>query len=324
MRRRVRPTNLLALLALLVGCEGAGDHGEDRKSRLVLGFSQVAIEADWHAANTQSIRRAALESGIELRLEDARRSQENQVAHLRSFVSQGVDVIAFTPVVENGWEAVLREVRSAGIPVILMDRAIEVSDDSLYVSLVGSDFVEEGRRAARWLLEHTREFPGEIGIVELQGTIGSAPANDRKQGFSEVIADDRRYRIIRSQSGDFDYDRARELMGGFLKAEGRRIRVLFAHSDIMALGAIEAIERADLKPASDILIVSIEGSRKGLEAIVAGRLNATVEVNPLLGPQLAALVEDVSAGKPVARRVISQERLFTRENAAAELKSLAH
>ena len=327
MRRHVRqigPLSLLSLLAALTGCSnGTGDPEAGRQSRLVLGFSQVAIEADWHAANTQSISNAAREAGVELRLEDARRSQENQVRHLRSFISQRVDIIAFTPVVENGWEAVLREVRSAGIPVILMDRAIEINDDSLYVSLVGSDFVEQGRRAARWLLEHTRDMPGEIGIVELQGTVGSAPANDRKQGFSEVIAADRRYRVIRSESGDFDYDRARDIMAEFLKVEGRRIRVLFAHSDIMALGAIEAIERTDLKPASDILVISIEGSRKGVEAIVAGRLNATVECNPLLGPQLMAVVKDISAGKPVARRVISQERMFTRENAALELQSFA-
>ena len=157
----------------------------------MLGFSQIVAEANWNAANTESIRKAAREAGIELRLEDAHRSQENQVAALRSFVSQRVDVIAFSPVVETGWEAVLREIRSAGIPVILMDRTIEVSDDSLYVSLIGSDFVEEGRRAGRWLLEHTRDVPGEIDIVELQGTVGSAPANDRKQGFAEVIAADR-------------------------------------------------------------------------------------------------------------------------------------
>ena len=218
----------------------------------------------------------------------------------------------------------LREIRSAGIPVILMDRTIEVIDDSLYVSLIGSDFVEEGRRAARWLLEHTRDVPGEIDIVELQGTVGSAPANDRKQGFAEVIAADRRYRIIRSQSADFDRARAREVMAEFLQLEGRRIRVLFAHSDTMALGAIEAIEAAGFKPGSEILVISIEGSRKALEAIVAGKLNVTVECSPLLGPQLMTVVKDLAAGKPVPRRVITQESVFTRENAAVELPNRAY
>jgi ABC-type sugar transport system substrate-binding protein len=328
MRRRVRQRISLALLTLasfLGGCSnGSGDYNTERKQQFVLGFSQVVAEANWNRANAESIRKAARDADINLRLQDALRSQETQMAQLRSFVSQRVDVIAFSPVVENGWEGVLSEIRSAGIPVILMDRTIEVSDESLYVSLIGSDFVEEGRRAGRWLLEHTRDVPGEIDIVEIQGTVGSTPANDRKQGFAEVIATDRRYHIIRSQSGDFNGARAREIMADFLRAEGRRIRVLFAHSDTMALGAIDAIESAGFKPGSDVLVISIEGSRKALEAIVAGKLNVSVECSPLLGPQLIAVVKDIAAGKPVPRRVITQESVFTRENAALELPNRAY
>jgi galactofuranose transport system substrate-binding protein len=316
---------LLTLLMVFGGCsDGSGHHGADHRAPLVLGFSQPVSGANWNNANNDSIRRAALDAGIDLHLEDAHRSQEKQVAALRTFVNEGVDVIAFSPVVETGWEGVLREIRSAGIPVVLMDRDIEISDDSLYVSLVGSDFIEEGRRAARWLLERTRNEPGEIAIAELQGSVGSAPANDRKQGFAEVIVTDPRYHIIRSQSADFDRVRAREVMAKFLQAEGRRIRVLFAHSDTMALGGIEAIEAAGLEPGKDILVISIEGSRKALEAIVAGKLNATVECSPLLGPALMAVVKDLGAGKPVPKRVITQESLFTRENAAAELPNRAY
>src|SRR6185503_11769239 len=153
---------------------------------------------------------------------------------------------------------------------------------------------------------------------------GSAPANDRKQGFAEVVATDPRYRIIRSESGDFDRTRAREVMAEFLQAEGRRIRVLFAHGDTMALGAIEAIEAAGFKPGSDILVISIEGSRKALEAIVAGKINLSVECSPLLGPPLMAVVKELAAGKAVPRRVITQEFLFTRENAAVELPKRAY
>jgi ABC-type sugar transport system substrate-binding protein len=315
-----RSLALLTLLSLVTGCsDGSGHHGADHRPPAVLGFSQPVAGANWNNANVDSIRRAARDAGIELRLEDAHRSQEKQVAALRAFAAQGVDVIAFSPVVENGWEGVLRELRSAEIPVVLLDRDIEVTDESLYVSLIGSDFIEEGRRAARWLVEHTRDVPGEIDIAELQGSVGSAPANDRKQGFAEVIVADPRYHIILSQSADFDRARAREVMAKFLQAEGRRIRVLFAHSDTMALGGIEAIESAGLKPGKDILVISIEGSRKALDAIVAGKLNATVECSPLLGPALMSVVKDLAAGKPVPRRVITQESLFTRENAAVEL-----
>lgn len=322
----MRSATLCALLlgSMVIGCSDHTDRHTEGKQPVVLGFSQILAEANWNKANTASIREAARDAGIELRFIDAQRSQEKQVAALRSFVSQRVDVIAFSPVVESGWEVVLREIRAAEIPVILLDRAIEVSDDSLYVSWIGADFVEEGRRAARWLLENTRDVPGEINIVEVQGSVGSAPANDRKHGFAESIAADPRYRIIRSQSGDFLRERARELMAEFLRDEGRRIHVLFTHSDTMALGGIEAIEAAGLRPGRDILVISIEGSRRGLEAIVAGKLNASVECSPLLGPQLMAVVKDLAAGKAVPRRVITEETMFTRENAAAELPNRAY
>jgi len=316
IRQRLVPV----LTALLAACSGDVQQARhDAGAPLVLGFSQIVAAANWNAANTESIRAAARDAGITLRLEDAHGSQENQVAALRSFVSQHVDVIAFSPVVESGWETVLREIQAAKIPVILMDRAIEISDDSLYVALIGSDFIEQGRRAGRWLLENTRDLPGEIDIVELQGTVGSAPANDRKQGFAEIIAADSRYRIIRSESGGFSRQSGKLIMQKFLQAEGRRIRVLFAHSDTMALGAIESIEAAGFKPGSDILVISIEGSRAAFEAMIAGKLNLSVECSPLLGPQLIAAVKDAAAGRPVPRRIVTQESVFTPDDAVREL-----
>ena len=325
MRRRIGQNAafaLVALLAALAGCsDNSGHHRGGRGSHVVLGFGQPVSGTNWNDTNTESIRQAAREAGVELRIEDAHRSQESQVAALRSFVEQRVDVIAFSPVVETGWEGVLREIRAAGIPVILMDRTIEISDEALYASLIGSDFIEEGRRAGRWLFEHTRDVRGEIDIAELQGSVGSAPANDRKQGFAEIIATDPRYRIIRSKSADFDRARARAIMAEFLALDARRIRVLFAHSDTMALGGIEAIEAAGIKPGSEILVISIEGSRDGLNAIVAGKLNLSVECSPLLGPQLMATVKDAAAGHSVPRRIVTQESAFTRENASHGLEN---
>jgi simple sugar transport system substrate-binding protein len=218
----------------------------------------------------------------------------------------------------------LREARAAQIPVILTDRAVEVSDDSLYLSLIGSDFVEEGRKAARWLVDYYGNGPGkdtkgDINIVELQGTVGSAPANDRKKGFAEIIAADPRYKIIRSQTGDFTRAKGKEVMEAFLKAEGRKINVLFAHNDDMAIGAIQAIEEAGLKPGSDIIIISIDGVKGAFEAMIAGKLNVTVECSPLLGPQLMAAVKDVVAGKTLPKRIVTEESVFPKEVAAQEL-----
>lgn len=308
------------LYATFSACtDGSTSAGAEHERRLVLGFSPIVSWGGWSGANADSVRNAARESNMEVLMEDARHRQENQVATLRSFVRQRVDVIVFAPVVESGWDLVLREIRSAGIPVILMDRHIEVSDNSLYVSHVGSDFVEEGRRAGRWLLEHTRDEPGEIAILELRGTDGSAPANDRKLGFARAIVGDKRYRIVESQSGAFFRPRARVITANYLAGEGHRLRVIFAHNDGMALGGIDALESAGLKPGSDVLVIAIEGSREGLEAIIAGKLNVSVECNPLVGPQLIAVAKDAAAGKQVPRRVVTQETVFTRENAVAEL-----
>jgi simple sugar transport system substrate-binding protein len=157
--------------------------------------------------------------------------------------------------------------------------------------------------------------------VELQGTVGSAPANDRKRGFQEVIAAEPRYRIIRSQTGDFTRAKGKEVMEAFLKAEGKNIHVLYAHNDDMAIGAIQAIEEAGLVPGRDILIVSIDAVKGAFDAMIAGKLNASIECNPLLGPQLMAAVKDVVAGNPIPRRIVTEGSVFTQANAREALPS---
>jgi ABC-type sugar transport system substrate-binding protein len=287
---------------------------------LTIGFSQVGAESEWRTANTASIKDAARKAGVILKFADAQQQQQNQVKAIRSFIAQHVDVIAFSPVVETGWETVLREAKNAKIPVILTDRAVKVSDPSLYVSFIGSDFVEEGRRAGRWLLDYDKKIGGKpLNIVELQGTTGAAPAIDRKTGFAEAIAANPKLKIIRSQTGDFTRSKGKEVMEAFLKSEGKNINVLYAHNDDMAIGAIQAIEEAGLKPGKDIIIISIDGVRGAFEAMMQGKLNVTVECNPLLGPTLIQTAQDVVAGKPVPKRIVVNEGVFPAEVAAKEL-----
>lgn len=287
---------------------------------LVIGFSQVGAESEWRTANTVSIKEAANRDGVTLKFADAQQRQENQVKAIRAFIAQRVDVIAFSPVVESGWETVLREAKAAKIPVILTDRAVNVTDPALYVTFLGSDFVEEGRRAGQWLLERAKRTPERtLNIVELQGTVGSAPALDRKQGFAEVIAANPKLKITRSQTGDFTRSKGKEVMEAFLKAEGKHIHVLYAHNDDMAIGAIQAIEEAGLKPGVDILVISIDGVKGAFQAMIAGKLNVTIECNPLLGPQLMSVARDVVAGKPVPKRITTVEGVFPAEVAAKEL-----
>jgi len=291
------------------------------QGKIVLGFAQVGAESEWRTANTESIKSSAKDAGIELKFSDAQQKQENQIKAIRSFIAQKVDVIAFSPVVQSGWGTVLREAKAAKIPVILSDRAVDEKDDSLWVSFMGSDFVEEGRRAGRWLVEKTKGGTGDVNIVELQGTVGSAPAIDRKKGFEEIIKADKRFKIIRSQTGDFTRAKGKEVMEAFLKAEGKKINVLFAHNDDMAIGAIQAIEEAGLKPAKDITIISIDAVKGAFEAMIAGKLNVSVECSPLLGPQLMQAVKDLKAGKTLPKRIVTQEGVFPMEVAAKEFPS---
>ena len=286
------------------------------QKKIVLGFSQIGAESEWRTANTESIKQAAKDAGIELKFSDAQQKQENQIKAIRSFIAQKVDVIAFSPVVETGWGTVLREAKAAKIPVILTDRAVNEKDDSLWVTFMGSDFLEEGRKAGRWLVDNVKG--SEVNIVELQGTVGSAPAIDRKKGFEEVIKGKPQYKIVRSQTGDFTRAKGKEVMEAFLKAEGKNINVLYAHNDDMAIGAIQAIEEAGLKPGKDIVIVSIDAVKGAFEAMMAGKLNATIECSPLLGPQLMAAVKDLKAGKTLPKRIVTQEGVFPAEVAAAE------
>jgi simple sugar transport system substrate-binding protein len=278
---------------------------------LIVGYAQLGAESEWRAANTISIKETAKQLGVELRFLDAQQKQENQIEAVRKLIIQRVDVIGISPIVETGWEDVFREAKAAGIPIILVDRRAAISED-LYVSYLGSDFLEEGRRAARILADLV---DGKAKIVELVGTIDSAPANDRFTGFREVLNSYPEMQIIDSQSGDFTRARGKEVMADFLQTYGEMITAVYAHNDDMALGAIQAIEEYGLKPGQDIKIVSVDAARGAFEAMIAGKLNATVECNPLLGPQFFELALKVVNGQQVPKWVPSIETVFFPEDA---------
>jgi galactofuranose transport system substrate-binding protein len=292
---------------------------QDPENPIVLGFAQVGKEGDWRAANTKSIKEAARRANIRLIFEDAELDQSKQIAAIRDFIRQEVDVIAFSPIVETGWEEVLREARDAGIPVICSDRTVKVSDETLFTTYLGADFIEEGRRAAQWLLEET-EGSDEIRIVEIAGYPGSAPAVDRRKGFHEVINQSATHTIIDSENGDFVYNLGYNAMKRFLLRH-TRIDAVYAHNDDMALGAIKAIEEAGLKPGEDILLVSIDGVKAAFEAMIAGKLNCTVECSPLLGPQLMNAVQTYMNGEELPFRINTEEGVFPKEIAADYISS---
>jgi len=277
---------------------GSSSSSGTSAKKIVLGFSQVGSESGWRAANTTSVKDAAAAAGIDLKFSDAQQKQENQIAAIRGFIAQKVDVISFSPVVVTGWDAVLQEAKAAKIPVVLTDRAVQTSDASLYVTLVGSDFEAEGERAGH-MLENVLKIAnhtGPVKIAQLEGTTGSAPAIDRTKGFATVLATHSDWKIVTTQSGDFTRAGGKQVMAAFLQAHSD-INVLFAQNDDMGIGAIQSIEAAGKKPGKDILIVSIDGVHDGFVAMSQGKINGIVECNPLLGPQLMDIVKKVHAGQ---------------------------
>lgn len=288
------------------------DDGRITYEEMVVGYSQIGAESNWRTGNTASIKETAVALGVELIFADGQQRQENQIRAIRSFIAQQVDVIGVSPVVEDGWESVFQEAKDAGIPIILVDRRANVSPD-LYTTHLGSDFVEEGRNAARVMVDL---LGGQGNVVELTGTVGSAPAIDRYAGFREIIQDHPEIIILASASGDFTRARGEEVMGDLLQLYGDEIDAVYAHNDDMAIGAIKAIEAYGLRPGQDIKIVSIDAIRDAFQAMIDGKLNATIECNPLLGPQFFDLALKVVNSEPIPKWIPSEEGIFFPENAA--------
>ncbi|MEN8582846.1 ABC transporter substrate-binding protein [Burkholderia sp. RS01] len=306
----------------LTACGGTGSAAGNAagSDKITMGFAQVGAESGWRTANTKSVQESAKKAGVDLKFSDAQQKQENQIKAIRSYIQQKVDVIAFSPVVESGWDTVLKEAKTAKIPVILTDRAVDSSDKTLYKTFLGSDFVEEGKKAGAWVVEDSKAASDTVNIVEIQGTTGSAPANDRKEGFEEAIKANPKLKIIASQSGDFTRSGGKQVMEAFLK-NNPDIDVVFAHNDDEGLGAIEAIEAAGKVPGKDIKIVTIDAVKDGMTALSSGKINYIVECSPMLGDQLMDLAKKVIAGESVPERVVTEETAFTQEQAKQVLAS---
>jgi len=277
---------------------------------LTLCFPQLGAESDWRTANTASMKDTAAQLGIkQLVFSDAQQKQENQISAMRACIQQGVDVIALPPVVETGWDAVLTEAKNAGIPVIIVDRSVS-ADPSLYAAHIGSDMVVEGQRAAEQM---NKLLPNGGSIVELSGTTGSGAANGRAKGFRDKLNPN--IKIIDSQTGNFTRAEGKPVMEAFLKKYAGQVQGAFIHNDDMAIGAIEAMKAAGLKPG-DMKVVSVDGTRGGFQAMVDGWIQSDVECNPLLGPQVMDLAVKLMNKEAITKEVLTNESVFFPDKAA--------
>ena len=315
MRRSIKKVaaGLLATMmigTMLTGCGGGNkkDSGSSKKetSEINIGFSQVGAESDWRVANTKSMKSAlTAKNGFKLSFADAQQKQENQTKAVREFITQGVDVIAIAPVTETGWETVLKEAK-------------KTSDDSLITAWVGSDFKKEGVKAAEWLIKEKGKEKGDVNIAVLQGTIGSSAEIGRTKGFKEGIKDQKNFKIIASQTGEFTQAKGQEVMESFLK-QNKDIDVVVAQNDNMAFGAIDALKAAGKTPGKDVTIISFDAIKAALKKVQSGEINAEFECNPLHGPRVAELAKKIMKGEKVDKIQYVDEQVFTKDNTTKEV-----
>lgn len=284
----------------------------EESKKLKVGFSQMENNNPWRIAETNSIKEEAKKRGVELVYTDAQSQTAKQVSDVEDIIAQGVDYILLAPREYEGLAPALQSAKKAGIPVILIDREAAGKPGEDYVTLIASDFILEGERAAEWLVEQTG---GKANIVELTGTPGSSVARDRSEGFKKVISEHPDMKIIASQTGDFARANGQKVMENIIQAKGKEITAVYAHNDEMAIGAIQALKAAGMKPGEDVIIVSIDGSKDALKAITAGELGATVECNPRFGPKAFDVIEKLEKGEEVPTKIVNPDRFFDINNA---------
>lgn len=313
MKKRVWLAAALLLCLLLSSCAAPGGEEKKNAASIVVGFSQLGAESSWRIANTRSMEEAAKNAGYGLMMENANQKQEKQIDAIRSFIAYQVDVIVFSPIVESGWDNVLKEAKKAGIPVILVDRMVSASDDSLYASYVGADFYMEGRRAGEYLIRKADALKAEhMNIAEISGTIDSTPMRDRQKGFMDVISADPRFTVIDSISGDFLRSKGEECALQLLEKYGANgIDVIYSHNDSMTLGVLDVLEQQGIAPGKDILLITVDGEKEAVDALKKGKINCVVQCTPKLGDAVMELVKNLKEGKTVSKITHPEEGAFT-------------
>ncbi|UTV41590.1 ABC transporter substrate-binding protein (plasmid) [Ensifer adhaerens] len=290
----------------------------EQKDKYKVGFAQTESNNPWRIAQTNSMKAEAEKLGFQLVYTDAAGSAAKQVADVNSMIAQGVDVIFLAPREEKPLIPAVMAAKKAGIPVILLDRSVDPSlakagED--YLTFIGSNFVEEGKRVAEWLVKNAN---GKSKIIELEGTTGSSPANDRKKGFDEAIKAAGGFEIVASQTGDFARDKGRQVAEALLQAHPDA-DVIYAHNDEMAIGAIAALEAAGKVPGKDVLVLSIDGGKEAVQAVVDGKIAAVVECNPRFGPKAFETMMRYAKGQKIDPMIINDDKFYDASNAAAEL-----
>ena len=310
---------IICLSLALSSCRKNNTKQEEQD--LLLGFSQIGSESAWRIGNTNDIEKQAEKYGVGLMFENANQKQENQIDAIRRFIAYKVDVIAFSPIVEEGWDNVLTEAKEAGIPVILVDRDISSDKEGLTTCLIGADFYKEGVMAGEYLIRKADALGLDtVNIVEITGTDNSTPMRQRQAGFADAIASDSRMHALESIDGDFLKSRGAECMRSLLEKYGDQIDVVYSHNDEMTLGAIPEIEKAGFVPGKDMIIISVDGGQDAINVLKQGKINCVVECTPKLGKEVMETAIKLKNGETVDKVIHPEERIFSDEQDLSNLE----
>ena len=313
---------LMAFSLILAGCGQQEPETAGEEELTVVGISQVGAESDWRVANSESMKAVFTEEkGYRLLFEDARQIQENQIMAVRKFIQQQVDYIVLMPLSETGWDSVLQEARDAGIPVILVDRMVDVEDESLYTAHVGSDFYAQGQKAVGWMDYRYARRDDPIEIIHIQGTLGSTAQLGRTGALDEAVEERENWTILTRLDGDFTQAKAYEVMCQYLDSlpPEQDIDVVYCENDNEAFGAIQALEERGYTCGREVDVICFDATRNALELCMEGKIALAVECNPLLGPLVEEIIQTLESGEIPAKRHYIEETQFTAETLTPEL-----
>ena len=312
---------LTAVMAFSLTACGGGDASTNDTAKeegssdvITVGFSQVGAESDWRTANSESMKSTfTKDNGYELIFDDAQQKQENQISAIRNFIQQDVDYIVLAPVTETGWDAVLGEAKQAGIPVIIVDRMVDVKDDSLYTAWVGSNFELEGKKAAAYLDAYMKAK--NMKDINIQGTIGASAQIGRTKGLDDAVAANG-WNLLDKTTGEFTQAKGQEVMQSFLKKYKKDINVVYCENDNEAFGAIDAIKAAGYEVGADkdMMVFSFDSTKEGLKKVQSGEITLNTECNPLHGPRVEAIIKQLENKKTPEKKAYVDEEMFAHDD----------
>lgn len=281
------------------------------KGPIVVGFAQCkADESDWRIANTKSMQASlSPENGYKMILADSNNDAAKQVADVQGFIDQEVDYIVIAAVNMDGWDTVLKNAKAANIPVILVDRTINASPD-LYTCWVGSDFKAEGVKATDWIAKRFGSNP--VGIVNLQGQLGSSAQVGRSQALQDAVAKNSNWTLLAKQTGDWSTPESKDIMTSWIQQFGNKISCVYAENDNMADGAMQALKEAGIKVGGTdgVAIISFDANKAYLQMVLQGQINVDVECNPLHGPRVKGIIDNLAKGIQPDKQMYVDESAF--------------